>query len=201
MMQNSIKIAKKYFYEKNYNEAFCIFSKLNEYYGAGLCAFLLQEEKTAKIFWKKNKNCFASDFGLCALEYVHSITKTVPSFFQTRAFLEVYMNLLLENKLTEWAQNFMNCYDIFYQGNPESYKFLGRALFSNGYFDLAITFLKKSLNIFWSDPEAFLILAQSYYMKGDITQSKSCINRTLSLAPEYYPAKLFLNILNKEILQ
>ena len=34
--------------------------------------------------------------------------------------------------------------DTLYQYNPESYKFIARVLFANGYFDVAITFCKKS---------------------------------------------------------
>lgn len=162
----------------------------------GLCSLLLKNEKDAFKFWSMNKSCPGCNFGLNCLDYIKFKNKKIPSFFQTRAFLEIFLNLLLENRLFEWAQNFINCFDIFYKGNPESYKFIARALFANGYCELSNTFLIKSLDIFYADPEAMLIMAQNYYIMKNINEAKKWTNKILEITPEYYPAKLFKNILN-----
>ena len=166
-----------------------------------LCFFLsvVQFQVSYNFFWSINKNCPASKWGLCILDFIQLKQEKLPTFFQTRAQLEVYLSLLIDNNLTEWAQNIVSCCDFFFKANPESYKFIARALFANGYFKLAIDFCKKSLRYFYSDPEAFLIMGQCQFLIADLGEALDSINRTLAIAPLYYPAKLFRNILLEEI--
>ena len=202
-MTQKIKQAKDFFYNKEYRKAHKLFSEEKDYYSSGLCCLLLNKEKSAQLYWRKN--CFddpASAWGLRILDLIHlKAPKVRPSFFQTRAFLEIYLNLFLQNEKTEWAQNLISACDYLYQCNPESYKFIARALYSNGYFDLAIQFCKKTLKLFYSDPEAFLILSQCYYLIGDLGESLDCINRVLNMVDDYYPAIIFHKILKEEIAQ
>jgi len=191
--------AKDYFYKKNYKTALRLFLKEENYYGAGLCSLLLCNTNRARIFWSINKNCPASKWGLNVLDLIQLKQDKTPSFFQTRAQLEVYLSLFLENNLIEYAQNLVSCCDLLFKANPESYKFIARALFANGYFQLAINFCKKSLRYFYSDPEAFLIMGQCYFLLNDLGEALDCVNRTLAIAHNYYPAKLFRDILLKEI--
>ena len=194
------KTAKEYFYKKEYNKALEIFIKEDNYYAAGLCYLLLKDEKNAKKFWEKNKkHCPACSFGLCVLRLIHLKTDKLPTFFQTRAQLEIYLNLFIQNNLIEWAENVIACADFLYRANPESYKFIARALYSNGYFDLAIVFCKKTLRLCYCDPEAFLILSQCYFLKGDNGEALDCVNRTLDMVSDYYPAILFKKIIKDKI--
>ena len=194
-----LKSAKDYFYSKEYKTALRLFLKDENYYGAGLCSLLLCNTKRAKIFWSINKNCPASRWGLSVLSFIQLKKSKIPAFFQTRAQLEVYLNLFIENNLIDWAQNLVSCCDILFQANPESYKFIARALYANGYFQLAVNFCKKSLRYFYSDPEAFLIMSQCQFLLADLGEALDSVNRTLAIAPTYYPAKLFRNILLEEI--
>ncbi|MBQ4647091.1 MAG: hypothetical protein IJB79_07055 [Candidatus Gastranaerophilales bacterium] len=200
-MTLQIKTAKDYFYNKNYQEALIIFDNLKDYYSSGLCALLLKDEKKAKEYWLKAKGYSpAANWGLAALSLINlKIPKKMPSFFQTRANLEIYINLFIENGLIEWAQNLVSMCDTLHQANPESYKFIARALYSNGYFDLAITFCRKTLRLFYCDPEAFLILSQCYFLIGDLGEALDCINRVNAMVDDYYPAILFKQILKEEI--
>ena len=191
--------AKDYFYKKDYKTALKLFLKDEDYYGAGLCSLLLCNTKRASIFWSINKNCPACKWGLSILNFIQLKKDKIPAFFQTRAQLEVYLNLLIENNLIEWAQNVVSCSDVFFKANPESYKFIARVLYANGYFKLAITFCKKSLRYFYSDPEAFLILSQCQFLLSDLGEALDSVNRTLAIAPEYYPAKLFRSIIMESI--
>ena len=111
----------------------------------------------------------------------------------------VSSNLLLENELIEWAQNLIASSDLLHQSNPESYKFIARALFANGYFELAIVFCKRSLKLFYCDPEAFLILSQCHYLLGDLGEALDCINRVNDIIDDYFPAIIFDKILRDEI--
>ena len=199
-MINNEKKAKEYFYQKEYDKALEIFVENDNKYAAGLCCLMLKKENEAKNFWNSNKkNCPASRFGLIVLDLIELKTNKLPSFFETRAQLEIYLNLFLENNLIEWAENLISCCDFLYQANPESYKFIARALYSNGYFDLAITFCKRSLRLFYCDPEAFLILSQCYYLKGELGESLDCINKVLNMVYDYYPAIIIKKIILDKI--
>ncbi len=193
------KSAKDYFYDKDYKSALNLFIEESNYYGAGLCCLLTCDTKKAQFYWSINKNCPASKWGLCVLDFIKLKNTKKPSFFQTRAQLEVYLSLLIENNLIEWAQNLVSSCDTFFNANPESYKFIARALYANGYFQLAVAFCKKSLRFFYSDPEAFLIMAQCQFLLAELGEALDSVNRTLAIAPMYYPAKLFRNILLEEI--
>ncbi len=200
-MTCQINEAKNYFYQKEYKKAFKIFIKLKDYYSAGLCCLLSKKRKFAKICWQKNHlTSPASEWGLGVLDMIDlKYPKKMPSFFQTRAQLEIYLNLFIENHLIEWAQNLISNDDILYHCNPESYKFIARALFSNGYFDLAISYCKKTLRLYYCDPEAFLILSQCYYLKNDLIEAYDAIKKVLNMVSNYFPAIVFKNILEEEM--
>lgn len=200
---NSLEItkAKEYFYQKKYKDAYDIFLKNSDYsYEAGLCVLLTGDlAKTRKLWKLSKKNSPASEFGLIILDYIELKISKTPSFFQTRAFLEVFLNLFLENNLLDWAQNLVSRCDDFAKSNPESFKFIARALFSNGYFNLAITFCKKSMTICDYDPEALIILAQCYFLIGELGEALDVVNKSLVFAPQYYPSKLLREIIFDEI--
>lgn len=200
-MINSSSEGKKYFYKKQYKEALEKFIEEKNDYASGVCCLLLKREKEAENYFKKDvKNSRASEWGLIVLDLINLKTpRKTPAFFQTRAYLEIYLNLFLENDLIEWAQNMISSCDVLYKSNPEVYKFMARALFSNGYIDIAITFCKKTLRLFYSDPEAFLILSQCYYLKNDLGEALDCINKVMAMVDDYYPAKIFKRILKKDI--
>ena len=188
------------FYKNEYKQAFGLYEKNKDYYAMGLCSLLLNDKNNAKKFWLKSKNsCPASQWGLCVLNYIDLKDKGLPTFFQTRAHLEVYLNLFIENGYIEWAQNLISFCDKLYTANPESYKFISRALFSNGYFEMAITFCRKSLRIFYTDPEAFLILSQCYFLLGNLGEALDCVNRSENIVNDYFPVKLFKSIILEEI--
>ena len=192
--------AYELFYNKKYREALDIFIAEKEYYPAGLCSLLLKDTKNAEKYWRLKRNiCPASNFGLCILRMINLKTDRLPTFFQTRAQLEIYLNLFIENSLTEWAENVISCSDFLFYSNPETYKFIARALYANGYVKLAINFCKKSLNYMYSDPEALIIMSQCYYLMHDNGEALDCVNKVLEMVPDYYPAIIFERILRDEI--
>ena len=192
--------AKRHFYRKEYDSALKLFMEAENYYAVGLCSLLLGDKVSAEKYWRKKKDdCPASNFGLSVLKFIELKPAKIPTFFQTRAQLEIYLNLFIENGHIEWAENIISNCDNFYLSNPESYKFIARALFANGYFKLAITFCKKTVDIYYCDPEAFLILAQCYFLLGNLGEALDWINKTISMVPDYHPAKLLKDIVKKEI--
>lgn len=200
MTTNSLIEAKELFYKKYYNSALEEFIKAKDNFSAGVCSLLLNDKTKAQSYWKKGaKNSPACEFGLCLLSLIELDTSKLPSFFQVRAFLEVFINLFLENDLLEYAENLISCCDALYTKNPETYKFIARALFANGYFDLAITFCKRTLKLFYADPEALLIMAQCQFLKGELGEALDSVNKTLYIADNYFPALCFKDIVKTEI--
>lgn len=192
--------AKELFYNGDYNKALELFSKANLNYEAGLCALLLGDENNAKIFWTKDKEQdIATKWGLIILNVIHLKIKERPTFFQVRAFLEVYLNLFIQTKHLNWAENVISACDIFARANPETYKFIARALFANGYMELSHKFLNESKKLFYCDPEAHFIDSQAYFIEGKYKESLNSINETLKSAGDYYPAIEFKKIIEQKI--
>ena len=192
--------AKDLFYKGDYLGAFEIFKKENLNYEAGLCALLYGDESIAKCFWTKDKSPdIATKWGLIVLDIIHLKINERPTFFQLRAFLEVYLNLFIVSSHLNWAENLISACDIFARYNPESYKFIARALFANGYLQLAHKFLDESKKIFYLDPEAHFIDSQAYFIEGKYYKALESINETLKSASEYYPAVEFKKIIMQKI--
>jgi len=89
-MNNSETLnAKQYFYNKDYINALKLFKQEENNYASGLCYLLLKNKEKAKEYWEKNKkNSPASQWGLIILNLIELNLKELPTFFQTRAFLE-----------------------------------------------------------------------------------------------------------------
>ena len=114
--------AKELFYQGDYTKALELFSAENSNYEAGLCALLLNDEENAKIFWTKDKDPdIATKWGLIILNVIHLKIKERPTFFQVRAFLEVYLSLFIQTKHLNWEENVISACDIFARANQLSY--------------------------------------------------------------------------------
>ena len=192
--------AKDLFYKGDYAGAFDIVNNENLNYEAGLCALLCGDEYVAKDFWTRDENPdVATKWGLIVLNIIHLKIKEHPTFFQLRAFLEVYISLFIESKNLPWAENLISACDIFARYNPESYKFIARALFANGYLQLAHKFLDESKKLFYFDPEAHFIDSQAYFLEEKYSEALKSINETLKSAKDYYPALEFKKIIEKRL--
>ncbi len=188
-MKNQV-IAKNAFYNKQYKLAKPLFLFEKKYYEAGLCAFLLKDFEGAKKYWQKDKNQeFASSWGIICLDLIKKeIPNKAPSFFQIRTFFEIYLNLLIENKLFDYAENLINMYPYLSQINLEVCKFIARALFANDFFESSQRFIKIIKEQEFVDPEALLISAQINYMDGKFKESGEDLEKILKTYPEYHPA-------------
>ena len=192
--------AKELFYKGDYSGALEIFKRGNLNYEAGLCTLLCSDVELAKSFWTKDKDRdVATRWGLIVINLIYLKVKERPTFFQLRAFLEVYLNLFIESGNLGWAENLISACDIFARYNPESYKFIARALFANGYLSLAHTFLNESKKLFYSDPEAHFIDSQAFFLEKEYDKALFSINETLKCASDYYPALEFKKLIEQKI--
>ncbi len=196
----SEELAKDFFYKGDYKRALELFKEFDLNYQCGLCALLCGDKKLAKDFWKKEKDPdIATRWGLIVLNIIDLKIKERPTFFQVRAFLEVYINLFIQSDHLNWAENLISACDILIRSNPETYKFIARALFANGYLNLVHKFLSESKKLFYGDPEAHFIEAQSYYLEQDYKKALNSINETLKSVKDYYPAIQFKKIIEQKI--
>lgn len=146
-------------------------------------------------FLKIAKQDLRADWGRKLVQFIQGYVSNVPSYFQIRNFLEIDLNLLINVGQAQFVENIINGADLFYSINPESYKFIARAMLHNDFPEIALFYLLKAKDKFYSDPEMHYMLANCYVKQGNIAQAKISINNCLNILPQYYPAKRLLESL------
>ena len=187
-MDNKIKSAAQLFYNKEFISAKEFFLQSSLFYEAGLCSLLVQNLKDARKYFKLKENvCPASNFGLLILDIIENKPKKPPKYFQVRAFLEIYINLLIENGLFSWAQKVIDEYRFFTNSNLETPKFIARVLNANNQNKAVHYFADIAKQICYYDAEIHYIDATLYFEEGNIQKAKEIVNESLNFAGEYYP--------------
>lgn len=182
--------ARKLFYARDYANAASLFDELGCFYEKGFCTFLLGDDVGAKKIWSAVKNpCPAVFWGLDILDIIKCKYSVYPTYFQVRAFLEVYLHLLILNEHLTWAENIISGYEIFSKVNYETCKFIARVLYFHGYDELTLDFIEKSKKICYPDPEALFIEAQTYLRFNDNARALKSLDKILEIVPEYLPAQ------------
>lgn len=169
--------------------------KKNKYfleYGYSLL-ILNNHQEAFRIFEKFSKNDIRADWGKKIIPIlINKYPEEEPTFLQVRNFLELDIDLLLQTNNKDYVLNLINNTEYFYSISRESYKFTGRALYYNGYYDLALKFLLLSKDKFYNDPELHFLLAKLYLYKKDKEKCKHAITTCLKFIPEYIPAQKIL---------
>ncbi len=188
MIYNEIKIAYDLFYKSQFLDAEVIFARNNLTYEAGMCSLLVGDIKKAKKYFQvKSKICPASDFGLIILDIIEKKPLRDIGYFQVRSFLEVFLNLLIENSKLDWAQEIINKYDYFSKFNLETPKFIARILYASGYTKVVHSFADYAKEICRLDAEIYYIDASLYIDEENYDKAKSNIDFCTAFAPEYFP--------------
>lgn len=195
MTLESYKDAKNAFLAGDFSTAQEYFKKNEFVLEYAYCRLLLGDSEGAKeAFLKINQFDSRADWGEKLTQFIDGYVKVAPSYFQIRNFLEIDLNMLIKAGQAQFVENIINGADLLYSVNPESYKFLARVMFFNGYTDLALYYLNKAKEKFYYDPEMHFMLANCYLKKGEKASAIRSINSCLSILPEYFPAK---NLLEK----
>lgn len=150
-----------------------------------------------KNFALISENDFRADWAYKMIQFIERYVTIAPTYFQIRNFLEIDLNLLIQAGQAEFVENIINGSDIFFSVNPESYKFIARVMFFNNYIDLALYFLKKAKDKFYYDPEMHFMLASCYLQSNDIYNAKDALETCLTILPNYFPAKILLDKIQK----
>lgn len=189
---NSLALA--YFENKNYTEAAKIYQKLNEKYQIGFCELLLGNEDKARELWFNAANSAAIHWGRCLIDLIHTKVGKIPTFLQIRNYLESDISYFIEADKVNYAENLINCEEFLFEINPESYKFIGRALLNSGFNNLAIKYFLKSQEIIPNDPEIYYHIGQYCYSINAYLEARNMLRQCLELNVHYTPAK---NLLEK----
>ena len=199
MKNIDIDFAKFCFENKHYDKAKEIFLNNDMLYEAGFSALLAGNLNSARLIWKEVKDpCLATGWGLIILDVIENkpFTKS-PGYFQTRAFYEVYLNLFIENKLYDWADNMIDAYKFFTRSNSEVPKFIARILAFWGYSSLVHEFAEISKKICYFDPEIHFIEAEMYIAEEKYNQAYDAVKETLKVSPGYFPAAKMKEMIEK----
>lgn len=174
----------------------------NKYYTeAGYCCIMLDNlDKAEKLFQQAKEYDVRADWGLFLLQLFRDSIKSFPTYFQIRNFLEIDLGLLLMYCKENYVAKLIKYADFMAHYNPECYKFIGRAFWANNFLPVAMFFLKKAKDRFYSDPELHYLLAYIYYHNDkNIKECEKSLKTCLEILPEYAPAKaLSLIIKNKK---
>ncbi|MFA7658127.1 MAG: hypothetical protein WCY19_01700 [Candidatus Gastranaerophilaceae bacterium] len=166
----------------------------------GYCRLLLGDLEGANAaFCKIAKQDFRANWGKKLIPFIKGYISVIPSYFQIRNFLEIDLNLLIQSGQVQFVENIINCADLFYSVNPESYKFIARVMLYNNFTEIALNYLMKAKEKFYYDPEMHFMLASCYIKKGDETLAKEAINNCLNILPNYFPAKKLLGSIKSTI--
>lgn len=162
----------------------------------GYCRLLSGDVKSASnAFAQIADKDFRADWADKLTKFIRGKIIDFPSYFQIRNFLEIDLNLLIKAGQAQFVENIINCSNLFYSINPESYKFIARVMLYNDFTDVAVFYLNKAKGKFYSDPEMHFMLANCYIRNGDTTKAKEALNNCLTIMPGYFPAQKLLESL------
>lgn len=186
-------LAKVLLSEKNYVDAAKLYYELKMFYEAGYCLLMQGDLYNTKRLWEQlgdEKPVYS--WGRALIGFIEKKPVQMPTYFQIRNFLEQDLDSLLGANLIDYAENLINSIDMLVQVNSESYKYMARVLYNYKYYDIALSFLEQSKDIYYKDPETHFLIAKIYLEKYDSEAAKTALNNALSVNEGYFPAKNLL---------
>lgn len=184
------KILEQYNLEQAYN----FFLNTNNLFGCAYCLFMKRKLDDAKILLIsiRGLNSYVN-WLLCLISIIKDDIKQKPTYFQIRNFYECDMNLLLRYKNYDFANKIIAQTDYFARFNQEIYKYNARICIDNELFKQAVTYLQKSNDIYYNDPESHFMLGEAYLGLNKQESAKEEFLKSNDVINGYYPAQLKLN--------
>lgn len=187
--------------EKDLKNAYKYFNNAESIYGCSYCNFLNQNFKEAKTLLKIAKNITpAGNWLLVLINLIEDTQEEYPTYFQIRNFYEQDMEMLFLYKRLNIIEKILKRNQYLENFNKEIYKYSGRILLNNELYDISEQLLKRSLNIYYKDPETHYLLGELYIIKNNITKAKEEFTTAIKVNKDYIPAINKLNYLNKQIV-
>lgn len=180
-------------YEINPDDAFEYFNKAGNVYGCAYCKFLTGDIEESRILSTLIKNTSpTSDWILCITNILCDDFSVNPTYFQIRNFYEQDLELLFLYKQYAIINKLINLNKYFETFNREIYKYSARVLANNSHYKESKQLLKKSLEIYYKDPETHYMLGEIYEKENDLEKAKLSYKKAIEVNTEYMPASIRL---------
>lgn len=180
-------------YEINPDLAFEYFNKAENVYGCAYCKFLTGDIEEARILATLVKNLSpTSNWLLCITNLLCNNYNQYPTYFQIRNFYEQDLEMLFKYNQYEIINKIINLNGFFETFNREIYKYSARVLGNNKHYNEAKQLLKKSLEIYYKDPETHFMLGEIEEKENNIEKAIVSYNKAIEVNKEYAPASIKL---------
>lgn len=177
-------------YQLHPQTAYEYFSESNNIYGCAYSKFLQGDFNEAKILLSIIRNSSpAADWLFSLINILEDNYNYAPTYFQVRNFYEQDLEMLFLYKQTDLAYKLIKKNDFFLNFNKEIYKYNARVLFNNKYIEEAKQFLRKSLELYYNDPESHFLFGEIYERTNEIEKAKKSYQKANEVSGEYLPAK------------
>ena len=181
--------AKQKLYNGDIVGAYKNFKKAENIHGCAYCKFLSGDMDDALVLLKLIQGINpAVDWLLCFINIINCNNKEYPTYFQIRNFYEADLNMLFFYKNFDCIRKILIKADYLSRYNKEIYKYNARVFIDNNLPEKAILFLKKSLEIYYKDPEVHFMLAEVYYSQEKFKEAKTEYEKANNIAVRYFPA-------------
>ena len=153
------------------------------------CCILDDNLERASELFKKNINSdIRAHWGVYLVSMLKLNAQICPSYFELRNFLEIDLNILIQNAKGKYVQNVLAYTEYMSKINPEIYKFIGRVFYNNGLRDEGMYLFEMAKDAFYQDPELHYLLACAYLDRNDKKMALHYAKTCQEVLPKYFPA-------------
>ena len=188
-MNLDYETAKANFLALNFQGCKEFFTENNHILELGYYEILSENLNEAKKLFKKiSDEDIRANWALFLISMIEECVNSNPSYFELRNFLEIDLNILIQNAKGSYVHNILKYIDYMYTVNPEVYKFCARVFYNNDLREEGFYLLLRAKDSFYTDPELHYLLACAYMDKGDKMQALHYVKTCQEVLPQYYPA-------------
>ena len=129
-------------------------------------------------------------WGKALVSIIKGYMQEFPTYFQIRNFLEIDLEFLIKNEKIEYVEQLLGALEYLAGINQQVYKFAARVMFENNLYSVALSYMEKSKEIYYNDPELHFMFARFFLNVNNYIEAERYIHECRKLMPDYYPAKL-----------
>ncbi len=171
-------------------EAFNIFKDSGSVLGQAYCYFLSGNLNQAKILLNLIKDSYSAvKWLICLISIIEDKKIESTTYFQIRNFYEQDLEMLFLYNQQDYIKKVIQKNSYLENYNKEIYKYSARVLKNNKQNEIALKLLKKSLDIFYKDPETHYLLGEIYEEQKDYNSAKKEYIKANEATGDYLPAK------------
>lgn len=191
-------LARKALWEGDISSAYQLFDKAHSLLGCGYCKLMMGEKDDALNYLLLIKDSSpAVNWLIELIKFLNSDESSSPTYMQIKNFYEQDLNMLFKYNQNEYVNKIIKGNTFFECYNKEIYKYTARVLLNYDLVALAETYIKKSLDIYYNDPETHFILGEIYMKNNKIENAKYEYKKSNEVIGVYLPAQKRLNDLNR----